>query len=195
MSWWERFFRLDLSFAATGLIWNSMMSMAGGWFFLTVSEAFVLGEHDFRLPGLGSYMSLAIERGDGRAQFLGVLAMLVMIVFVDQLVWRPVVAWSQKFTDEERGSTSGSWLWERISSVAFLADCLPGSAGLLWQVPHSRRLAAPRNPRRRGGAVTARRGVGRRNNFIGAIAWELVRGRAILQSAQHLALGGMALLL
>jgi NitT/TauT family transport system permease protein len=114
MSWWERFFRLDLSFAATGLLWNSMMSMAGGWFFLMVSEAFVLGEHDFRLPGLGSYMSLAIERGDGWAQLLGVLAMLGMIVFVDQVVWRPLVAWSHKFTDEEPTSASGSWLWERI---------------------------------------------------------------------------------
>lgn len=114
MSWWERFFRLDLSFAATGLLWNSMMSMAGGWFFLMVSEAFVLGEHDFRLPGLGSYMSLAIERGDGRAQLLGVLAMLGMIAFVDQVVWRPLVAWSHKFTDEEPTSAPGSWLWERI---------------------------------------------------------------------------------
>lgn len=114
MSWWERFFRLDLSFAATGLLWNSMMSMAGGWFFLMVSEAFVLGEHDFRLPGLGSYMSLAIERSDRWAQLLGVLAMLGMIVFIDQVVWRPLVAWSHKFTDEETTAASGSWLWERI---------------------------------------------------------------------------------
>ena len=114
MSWWERFFNLDLSFAATGLLWNSMMSMAGGWFFLMVSEAFVLGKHDFRLPGLGSYMSLAIEQGDRRAQLLGVLAMLGMIVFVDQMVWRPLVAWSHKFTDEETTAASCSWLWERI---------------------------------------------------------------------------------
>src|ERR1043165_6043797 len=114
LSWWQRFLRLDLSYAATGLVWNSMMSMAGGWFFLTVSEAFVLGEHDFRLPGLGSYMSLAIERGDARAEALGVLGMLAMIALLDQLVWRPVVAWSQKFTDEERGSASGLWLWERL---------------------------------------------------------------------------------
>ncbi len=115
MSWWERFFRLDLSFAARGLLWNSMMSMAGGWFFLMVSEAFVLGEHDFRLPGLGSYMSLAIERGDAWAQLFGVLAMLGMIVFVDQIVWRPLVAWSQKFTDEETSAAPGSWLWEKLS--------------------------------------------------------------------------------
>ena len=114
LSRWERFIRLDLSFAANGLVWNSMMSMAGGWFFLTVCEAFTLGEHDFRLPGLGSYVSLAIERGDGRAQALGGLAMLVMIVGVDQLVWRPIVAWAHKFTDEERAETSGSWFWERL---------------------------------------------------------------------------------
>ena len=127
MSWWERFFRLDLSFAATGLLWNSMMSMAGGWFFLMVSEAFVLGEHDFRLPGLGSYMSLAIERGDGRAQLLGVLAMLGMIVFVDQVVWRPLVAWSHKFTDEETTPASDSWLWERIRRSRLLQ-----TGSLLW---------------------------------------------------------------
>ena len=116
MSWWERFFRLDLSFAATGLLWNSMLSMAGGWFFLMVSEAFVLGDHDFRLPGLGSYMSLAIERGDGVAQLLGVVAMLVMIVSLDQIVWRPLVAWSHKFTDEDASTASKSWLWDRLRS-------------------------------------------------------------------------------
>lgn len=114
MSWWARFFRLDLSFSANGLLWNSMMSMAGGWFFLMVSEAFVLGEHDFRLPGVGSYMSVAIERGDGWAQLIGVHAMLGMIVLLDQLVWRPLVAWSHKFTDEEAAAGSTSWLWEWI---------------------------------------------------------------------------------
>src|SRR5262249_18375631 len=122
MSWWQRFFHLDLSFAATGLVWNSMMSMAGGWFFLTVSEAFVLGSHDFRLPGLGSYMSLAIERGNVRAQWLGVLAMLGMIVVLDQIVWRPIVAWSQKFTDEETGGAS-SWLWEKLRRSRIWRTC------------------------------------------------------------------------
>lgn len=114
MSRWQRFLRLNLSFAANGLVWNSMMSMAGGWFFLSVCEAFVLGEHDFRLPGLGSYVSLAIERGDLHAQFMGVGAMLVMIVGVDQLLWRPVVAWSRKFTDEPRQEGPESWFWERL---------------------------------------------------------------------------------
>jgi len=130
LTWWERFIRLDLAFAATGLVWNSMMSMAGGWFFLTVSEAFVLGDHDFRAPGLGSYMSLAIERGDARAQMLGVSAMLAMIVFVDQVVRRPAVAWAQKFTDQDAGGLSGSWLWElmRRSVVGQVGSRLAGLA-------------------------------------------------------------------
>ena len=137
LSWWERFIQLDLSYAATGLVWNSMMSMAGGWFFLTVSEAFVLGAHDFRLPGLGAYMSLAIERGDGVAQVFGVVAMLVMIVLVDQLLWRPIVAWAQKFTDEDMGRASESWLWERLRRSR------------LWQVCSRLRGLMTYPPRRR----------------------------------------------
>src|SRR5216117_1367153 len=147
LSWWERFIQLDLSYAATGLVWNSMMSMAGGWFFLTVSEAFVLGAHDFRVPGLGSYMSLAIERGDGRAQVLGVLAMLGMIVFIDQLVWRPVVAWAQKFTDDETGGASESWLWERVRRSRLWQVC--SRLGGLISYPSRRRatqIEAPSPP-------------------------------------------------
>src|SRR5512139_446263 len=98
---WERLRALELPFAAIGLVWNSMMSMAGGWFFLMVSEAFVLGDRDFRLPGLGSYMSVAVAAGDGRAMAAAVVAMTVMIVALDQLLWRPLVVWSQKFRVEE----------------------------------------------------------------------------------------------
>ena len=65
--WWKRFRTVEVPSAMIGLVWNSMMSMAGGWFFLTVNEAFTLGDHDFRLPGIGSYMSVAIDRGDARA--------------------------------------------------------------------------------------------------------------------------------
>ena len=132
MSWWERFLRLELPFSATGLVWNSMMSMAGGWFFLMVSEAFVLGEHDFRLPGLGSYMSVAIERGDVPAQIMGVLAMLALIAFFDQLVWRPVVAWSQKFTDEENTINPSSWVWERIQRSKVWSS-ISSPVGFLWR--------------------------------------------------------------
>jgi NitT/TauT family transport system permease protein len=116
LSSWQRFSRLDLPFATHGLVWNSMLSMAGGWFFLTVSEAFVLGQHDFRLPGVGSYMSVAIEKGNVSAQICGILAMAGMILLLDQLVWRPLVSWSVKFSPEEvvAQRTGNSWLWTRI---------------------------------------------------------------------------------
>jgi len=89
-----------------------MMSMAGGWFFLMISESFVLGEHDFRLPGLGSYMKVAVDKGDTTAMVNAVVAMIVMIVFLDQVLWRPVVVWAQRFRVEESASadTSRSWV-------------------------------------------------------------------------------------
>ena len=97
-----------------GLTWNAMMSMAGGWFFLMVSEAFVLGTRDFRLPGLGAYMSVAVAAGDGRAMVAAVVAMVVMIVALDQLLWRPVVVWAQKFRqDEGQGGRGGPLLVPR----------------------------------------------------------------------------------
>lgn len=112
LTWWQRFLSLDLSYAAPSLIWNSMMPMAGGWFFLAVSEAFVVGDHDFRLPGVGAYMSVAIERGDTRAQVLGVLAMIAMIVLLDVVVWRPVVAWAHRFSDEQGRPDALLFSWD-----------------------------------------------------------------------------------
>jgi len=107
---------LELPFAATGLVWNSMMSMAGGWFFLMVSEAFVLGDRDFRLPGLGSYMSVAVARGDGRAMVASALAMALLIVLLDQLLWRPLVVWAQRFRTEESGQAEEmtSWFFDLV---------------------------------------------------------------------------------
>lgn len=98
---WQVFRLLELPAATIGLIWNSMMSMSGGWFFLTVNEAFTLGNHDYRLPGIGSYMNEAIQQGNKRAMAGAVAAMILMIVLVDQLFWRPIVVWSQKFKLEE----------------------------------------------------------------------------------------------
>jgi NitT/TauT family transport system permease protein len=113
---WRRLRRVELPFATIGLVWNSMMSLAGGWFFLMISEAFVLGDRDFRLPGLGSYMSVATARGDVRAMVLAVIAMTVMIVALDQVLWRPVVVWAQKFRVEDGGTAEPmrSWLLEAL---------------------------------------------------------------------------------
>jgi len=109
---WRTFRWLEVPSAMIGLVWNSMMSMAGGWFFLTVNEAFTLGNHDFRLPGIGSYMNEAVRQGDHWAMVAGVVAMTLMIVVVDQIVWRPIVAWSERFKVEETAAAEAprSWL-------------------------------------------------------------------------------------
>jgi NitT/TauT family transport system permease protein len=99
-SWWQRFTQLELPYSAIGLVWNSMMSVAGGWFFLMACEMFVLGARDFRLPGLGSYLQTAASDGDTRAICWGLGVMIGIIVLLDQLVWRPVIAWADKFKFE-----------------------------------------------------------------------------------------------
>jgi NitT/TauT family transport system permease protein len=111
-SWWQRFTQVELPFAAIGLVWNSMMSVAGGWFFLMACEMFVLGKRDFRLPGLGSYLQTAASTGDTQAILWGITAMVAVIVLLDQFVWRPVIAWAEKFKVEQVESTDvpSSWL-------------------------------------------------------------------------------------
>ena len=106
-NWWQRFLRVELPAASVGLAWNSMMAMAGGWFFLMVCEAFTLGSSDFRLPGLGAYMSVAVARGDVTAIFSGLAAMVIMIVLVDTVIWRPVLVWTQKFRLTEGVAANG----------------------------------------------------------------------------------------
>ncbi len=98
LSWWQRFTSLELPISAVGLAWNSLMSMAGGWFFLTICESFTLGDRVFRLPGLGSYMSVAIEQGNRQAMFFGIVAMMTLIVGMDLLIWRPLLVWVRRYT-------------------------------------------------------------------------------------------------
>ncbi len=104
-SGWQRFIQLELPYSAIGLVWNSMMSVSGGWFFLMACEMFVLGKRDFRLPGLGSYLQTAASTGDTAALLWGVGTMITVIVLLDQFVWRPVVAWANKFKFEQVEST------------------------------------------------------------------------------------------
>jgi len=101
LSWWQKLTQLELPYMAIGLIWNSMMSVAGGWFSLMVCEMFVLGNRDLRLPGLGSYLQTASNAGATRSIVWGLIAMVAVIVLIDQIVWRPVIAWSEKFKFEQ----------------------------------------------------------------------------------------------
>jgi len=124
----SKFLRLDLPFSAIGLIWNSMMSVAGGWFFLMTCEMFVLEDKDFRLPGLGSYIQTASNKGNIEYVLYGLGTMIFLIILLDILIWRPLIAWSQKFRldtvppEEERESfilniLTGSSLLKIISRV------------------------------------------------------------------------------
>ena len=97
----QRLLQLELPYAAIGLIWNSIMSVAGAWFFLIACEMFRLGDRDFRLPGLGSYLQTAASAGNGHAMTWGLLTILGIVVLTDQLIWRPVIAWSDRFKFEQ----------------------------------------------------------------------------------------------
>jgi NitT/TauT family transport system permease protein len=110
-SWWQRFIEMELPFSAIGLVWNSMMSVAGGWFFLMACEMFVLGARDFRLPGLGSYLQTAASAGDTRSILWGVGTMIAVIVLLDQFIWRPVIAWAEKFKVEQVESSNAPQSW------------------------------------------------------------------------------------
>lgn len=96
----QRLFQLELPYATIGLVWNSMVSVANGWFFLIVCEMFPVGARNFRLPGLGSYLQTAASNGDTQAMVYGLITMVLIIVLTDQLLWRPLIAWSDKFKFE-----------------------------------------------------------------------------------------------
>jgi len=114
---WLRFKTMQVPFAALGLIWNSMMSWAGGWFFLMASEIFTVGSRDFRLPGLGSYLQTAANAGDVPAVLAGLGTLVLVIVLLDQLVWRPLLAWANKFKVEmvESDDPPKSWFYDILS--------------------------------------------------------------------------------
>ncbi len=113
---WLRFKTMELPFGAIPLIWNSMMSWAGGWFFLMAAEIFTLGPRDFRLPGLGSYLQTAANQGNITAVLWGLGALIAVIVLMDQFVWRPLLAWADKFKVEtvESDEPPQSWFYDLL---------------------------------------------------------------------------------
>jgi NitT/TauT family transport system permease protein len=111
LSGWQRFWRLDVPFAMPGLIWNTMMSMSGGWFFVVASEAITVGNTTVTLPGIGSYVALAIQKQNLPAIGYAILTMLLVIIAYDQLLFRPVVAWADKFRFEQTASAAAPTSW------------------------------------------------------------------------------------
>jgi NitT/TauT family transport system permease protein len=165
-SWWQRFVQMELPYAAIGLVWNSMMSVAGGWFFLMACEMFVLGSRDFRLPGLGSYLQTASGEGDTPAILYGLITMIGVIFLLDQFVWRPVIAWAEKFKFEQVESTNvpHSWVLELLQHSRGIAKLRkkalrPIGESLMYYFAR-RHAAGPADRQRSGCKLWAARAIG-----------------------------------
>ncbi len=122
---WLKFKTLELPFAAISLIWNSVMSWAGGWFFLMAAEIFTVGQRDFRLPGLGAYLQEAASQGNLPALGYGILTLILLVVALDQLVWRPLLALGDRFKLDmvESDNPPTSWFYDTMRS-SFIVDSL-----------------------------------------------------------------------
>ncbi|HEX4329209.1 MAG TPA: ABC transporter permease subunit [Burkholderiales bacterium] len=169
LSGWQRFWRLELPFAIPGLLWNMMMSMSGGWFFVVASEAISVSNQNIKLPGIGSYIALAIEQRDLHAIGYAIGAMLFGILLYDQLFFRPLLAWADKFRFEDSAGDTAqtSWLLNWLRRTERTQQLVQGAADLLersfsfWRVrydgtsvraqPH----AASRTPERVWDALIA----------------------------------------
>lgn len=150
---WQRFWRLEVPFSMPGLVWNTMMSMSGGWFFVVASEAISVGDTTITLPGVGSYVALAIKEQNLPAVGWAVLAMLAVILIYDQLLFRPLVAWADKFRVETSasGAAPSSWLLSAARRTRLFQRLLRPLGALLSAVPRQRlalHVAVPAEARR-----------------------------------------------
>lgn len=122
LSAWQRFWRIEVPFSLPGLLWNTMMSMSAGWFFVVASEAISVSNQQILLPGIGSYITLAVKNADLHAIIYAIFAMLIIILIYDQLLFRPLVAWAEKFKSEHVAEESKprSWLVSLLHRTRFL---------------------------------------------------------------------------
>jgi NitT/TauT family transport system permease protein len=152
LSPWLRFWRLEVPFAAPGLIWNTMMSMSGGWFFVVASEAITVGDTTVKLPGIGSWLAVAIEDKNITAVALAVAAMAVVILAYDQLLFRPIVAWADKFRFEQTAAQQRpqSWVFDLVRRGHLVKRLFAPFAWLMGWLSRVRRVAPVRRTRRPG---------------------------------------------
>jgi NitT/TauT family transport system permease protein len=134
LSPWQRFWRLEAPFATPGLVWNMMMSMSGGWFFVVASESISVGDTKINLPGIGSYIALAIDRQDIGAVAWAVVTMAVVIMLYDQLIFRPVVAWADKFRVELIAAQAApeSWVLNVLRRTRLIPEVNKLLSRFLW---------------------------------------------------------------
>jgi len=142
---WQRFWQLEMPYSAIGMVWNSIVSVAGGWFALIACEMFTMGDRNFQLPGLGSYLQTATVSGDIRALIAGFLVVILIVVATDQLVWRPLIAWSDKFKFEQVESA------DRVTSPILellrrssLFNSSPAASGATWRSPSTAAWQKPK---------------------------------------------------
>jgi len=148
MSAWQKFWRLEVPFAVPGLVWNTMMSMSGGWFFVVASEAISVGDNTWKLPGIGSYVALALEKSDIRAVGYAIGAMLVVILLYDQLLFRPLVAWSAKFRFETTAAATAEdpWLLKLLRRTRLLSVAAGAFGDAFGRVGGLRLTLLPQRP-------------------------------------------------
>jgi NitT/TauT family transport system permease protein len=163
LSPWLRFWRLEVPFAAPGLIWNTMMSMSGGWFFVVASEAITVGDTTVKLPGIGSWLAVAIEAKDVKAVALAVAVMAIVILAYDQLLFRPIVAWADKFRFEQTAAQQRpeSWVYDVVRRGRLIKRII---APVTWLAARLSLIQFPAPKSRRG---TTRHAFGR----IGDLVW------------------------
>ncbi|HEY2418882.1 MAG TPA: ABC transporter permease subunit, partial [Steroidobacteraceae bacterium] len=161
LSPWMRFWRLEVPFAMPALLWNMMMSMSGSWFFVVASESISVGHTNIALPGIGSYIALAIEQGNLHAIYWAIATMLIVILLYDQLIFRPLVVWSDRFRiDQELGSRAPrSWALTMMQRSRIMA----GLQALFFAFI---RWTSRKAPRPRNLAVLANAGTGQRTDLL-----------------------------
>ncbi|PXX49929.1 ABC transporter permease [Aquitalea magnusonii] len=147
LSGWQKFWKLEVPFSMPGMIWNMMMSMSGGWFFVVASEAITVGDKTVTLPGVGSYLAMAISQKDLTAVGWVILTMTVVIVIYDQFLFRPLVAWADKFRLEDTMSQAApeSWVLNLIQRTRIIQQLLRPFGKLLKKLARMRlNIALPR---------------------------------------------------
>jgi NitT/TauT family transport system permease protein len=177
LSAWQRFWRLEVPFAIPGLVWNMMMSMSGGWFMLVASEAVTVGNTSFQLPGIGSYIATALAAKDIHAVFFAIVAMLAVILAYDQLLFRPLVAWSGKFRFETTQTDQGEdpWmlaLFRRTRLLRFLAG---GLGRVFFAVSGLRLRVGPRRRRPENARTSRITDLVFYGGLAAVLIWALVR--------------------
>jgi NitT/TauT family transport system permease protein len=177
---WQRFWKLEVPFSMPGLIWNMMMSMSGGWFFVVASEAIVVGNRTIVLPGIGAYLATAIgERNLGAIGWV-ILAMTIVILAYDQLMFRPLVAWADKFRMENTssGNVPESWLLDLIRRTRLIHQLLVPAGwmiGKMARVPLTLPSLQGRLPKFQiGGASASARSRSRNPSRVGDIVWAII---------------------